>query len=360
MASRKPTKDRSITSLIWEHQFAAIFKCSPRAAEPEEIVIATGDEIDKDADLKRVLEALQRDLIFKRIYKHADNPTTRLLGFRTYPTSEVNSGQTLLKSLLDAKTKREVQKLAGDLANRYLQTRSMQEGVLIFLLSKGRLEDEGLERVCVFVFKCDFEKISQVTAGKVFRRVKDAIVEQTKKGGLYPYFDWGRFDETTIRVFDERGETRYWLDFLDLGERPSRYLSLQEVTISELSKIRPELASETGEKLQALSLSRSLDNKDRIIDSANLLALPQAKRLIAGIVQQTGDREITLHLDKIKVKVPLSEFGITWMISEERGQHYILIKGAKLDVHSTMLNPLDLSAAVNLKKAAAELGLNLQ
>jgi hypothetical protein len=356
--SRKWVAPKSVKSLKWEHRYVAIYKFSGKGQKLAEIKIATGEEIGRNEGLTRVLDALQRDLIHKRIYRFASNPTSYFFGFRQYGKGKANDGQTLLNELARAKTKAEVHAGALALADRYGKTAGVQKGVLIFLVTEGVLGPET-QRPVVFVFKCDFEDVSQITAGEVFHKVQDAIVEKTKKGAMYPYFDRGRFDDTTVRVFDERGETRYWLDFLDLGELPSAYVPLHEATIQAWTSSHPELAGYYEAEMRAARPVRPLVGADRPVEEEALLPVAETQALIEAISERAGEQEVTLHLDNVRVTAPLKEFGHKWVFAEEGGQCYILIKGGKLTNNTKAFNPIDLAEVVGLGKAAELLLLTL-
>src|SRR6185436_15325083 len=199
----------------WESRYVAIYKCAPREQKATEIVVADRAKITKNADLKRVLGVLQQGMLSKREYPGAANPTIRYGNFQKPEAPNINQAQALLDSLLEAKTDDIVRRAASDLANRYMRIKNVQKGVLIFLLSSLDLKTTTPQN-CVFIFKCDFEDISQLKPKEIFRRVEDAFEEQSKKGAQYPYFDGKKFDAKTVRVFDALGETQYWLNFLEL------------------------------------------------------------------------------------------------------------------------------------------------
>lgn len=351
----------SIRELKWTHRFVAIFKCYRQRKEAQgsvvvqELKVADRNEIEGDRNLERVLGALQRDLVEKRLYRYANNPTSRLLTFRSYPEGEENEGRAHLDALLQAEDKETIRTQALALAERYRDIPGVREGILIFLISQGKL-DGGVPGNCVFVFKCNFEAISQITPDGLFYRIEDAIVEQTKKGALYPYFDNGRFDDSTIRVFDELGETLYWLEFLDLGERVSEHVSLQAATIEELPEEIREKHAEEFEKAPAV---RSLVDKDRLIGREERLPTSKVKALAGAVAAKAGGPSVTLRLGEVRFTAPLSQYGHTWILAEEQGERYILTKGSKLESHTKMLTPIDVAALPSLKDAAAELGITL-
>lgn len=353
--SRKWSASKSVKSLKWEHQYVAIYKFSGKGGELSELKVANGTEIGESEELARVLETLQRDLISKRIYRHANNPTTYFFGFRQYGRGQANEGQRLLNELRHAKTKADVRASAKALADRYSSTKGVQRGVLIFLVTQGALNPET-RWPFVFVFKCDFEDVSQVIPGEVFHKVRDAIVEKTKKGAMYPYFDQGRFDDTTVRVFDERGETQYWLEFLDLGELPATYVSLPDATFQAWASASPEQAGSYEKVFRTLAPERSLVGDERPVKPNDRLSVTDTQALIDAISDKTGEREVTLHLDNVRVTVPLKEFGRNWVFAEDGGQYYLLIRGAHLSNNTKVFNPIDLAEVVDLGEAVSLMG----
>jgi hypothetical protein len=353
---RKWSASKSVKSLKWEHQYVAIYKFSGKGGELSELKVANGTEIGASEELARVLDTLQRDLISKRIYRYANNPTSYFFGFRRYGRGKVNEGQRLLNELLQAKTKADVRASAQALAERYSNTKGVQRGVLIFLVSQGALNPET-RWPFVFVFKCDFEDVSQVIPDEVFHKVRDAIVEKTKKGAMYPYFDKGRFDDTTVRVFDERGETQYWLDFLDLGELPATYVPLPDATFQAWVSASPDHAGRYEKVFKTLAPERPLVGAERPVEPKDRLSVTDTQALIDAISDKTGEREVTLHLDSARVTVPLKEFGRNWVFAEDGGQYYLFIRGAHLSNHTKVFNPIDLVEVVDLDDAAALMGL---
>lgn len=350
------TPAKSIKTLEWEHRFAAIFKCSSKASNPTEIVVADNAAIVANENLQRVLKALQHDLIFKQIYPSAKNPTTRILPFRQYQTAQSNKAQQLLDSLIAAADHDEVEAQAAKLARQYMLTKNIQNGLLIFLISQAKFANKP-EGTCAFVFKCDFEEISQLSEEKLFRKVEDAIVEKTKKGALYPYYADGKFDDTKVRVFDEFGETQYWLDFLDLGEPPVRVPQLQVVTLEAWEQFKPDVATKYKEQLKELAAGRSLVKNDLFARPEDRLTQLETEKLIATVTSQTGKQNISLKLDQATASVPLDEYGKTWIIAEQAGMRFILLKGYDLRMRTDMLNPVDVAARPTLKQAVNKLGI---
>lgn len=350
---------QSIKNLEWTHCFVAVFKCYRRRDKPqaemavEELRVADGDEIEADANLRRVLGALQRDLVQKRLYRYAQNPTSRLLTFKSYPDGAENEGQAHLDALLRADDKAAVQRQALALAERYRRISGVREGILIFLVSRGAL-NQAVAGNCVFVFKCNFEAISQIAPDELFRRIEDAIVEQTKKGALYPYFDRGQFDHTTIRAFDELGETQYWLEFLDLGDRAPEHVPLHRATMEALPE---ELAKAYRAEMEALPPVRSLADDQRWVSREDRLSPAEARTLINAVVATAGDLSITLRLGEVRVTAPLGQYGQTWTLAEENGERYILAKGSNLEIRTKQATPLDVADLPSLEKAAGELDL---
>lgn len=346
----------SIKNLEWEHRFAAIFKCSSRASNPTEIVVADNAAIGANENLKRVLKALQHDLIFKQIYQYAKNPTTRFLPFRQYSEGKPNMAQQLLNELIAASDEKEVEAKAVELARRYMLTKNIQNGLLIFLVSNGKLQDKS-EGTCAFVFKCDFEEISRLDPQSLFQKIEDAIVEKTKKGTLYPYYTDGRFDNTTVRVFDEFGETQYWLDFLDLGEPVRPVPQLQAVTLEAWQEVRPDVATKYQEQITKLSANRSLVKKELFADPGDQLTPLQTEKLIDEVITRAGKQNVSLQLDQARLTLPLDEFGKTWIIAEQAGTSFIMVKGSELRMRTDMLNPIDVASRPSVKDAVKKLNI---
>lgn len=349
---------QSVKDLEWTHRFVAVLKCYRKRGEPqtemaaEELKVADGGEIEADANLGRVLATLQRDLVQKRIYQYAQNPTSRLLTFKSYPDGMENEGQAHLDALLQAGDKTAVRKQALALAERYRKIPGVREGILIFLVSQGGLSQTVVGN-CVFVFKCNFEAISQIAPDELFRRIEDAIVEQTKKGALYPYFVHGQFDTTTVRAFDELGETAYWMEFLDLGERFPEHMPLHQATKESL----PEEFEAYLQEMEAMPPVRSLVDDQRWVDRADRLSPAQAKTQIDTVVATAGDPSISVRLGEIRITAPLSQYGRTWILAEEKDERYVLAKGSNLEIRTSQLNPLDVVDLTSLEKAAEELSL---
>jgi len=352
------TRTKSIKNLAWNHRFVAIFKCSSKESDPTEIAVADDATISDNENLQRVLKALQKDLIFKPIYQFAANPTTKILPFKEYSNGGSNKAQPLLNALITAKDSNEVEAQAAKLAHQYMSTRNPQNGLLIFLVSQGKF-DEELQGTCAFVFKCDFEDISQLGGRSLFRQIPEAIVEKTKKGAVYPYFVAEKFDDTKVRVFDEFGQTQYWLEFLDLGEPPERFPQLQAVTLQEWERLKPAVPGKYQEKIKELAAGRSLIKKDLFTEPQDRLTQTETENLIAAVTSKTGKKTITLSLDHARATVLLDEYGKTWIIAEQAGTRFILLKGNDLEMSTAMLNPIDLAGRPTLKKAAEKLGIAL-
>ena len=350
------TRTKSIKNLVWEHRFAAIFKCSSKTSNPDEIAVADETAIADNQSLQRVLKALQRDLIFKPIYQFAKNPTTKILAFREHAKGEANRAQPLLNMLISAQNKDEVETQAVKLAQQYMGTKNIQNGLLIFLVSQGKFDGQP-EGTCAFVFKCDFEEVSQLSGAKLFRKIDDAIVEKTKKGAVYPYYSENKFDDTKIRVFDEFGETQYWLDFLDLGEPPPRIPPLQAITLEAWDQIKPDAPARYKDNIQALAGGRSLVKKDLFTATGDQLTQTETENLISAVTAKTGKQNISLRLDQARATVPLDEYGKTWIIAEQAGMRFILLKGDELRMSTDMLNPIDLAARQTLTEAMKTLGI---
>lgn len=346
----------SIKNLEWDHRFAAIFKCSSKASDPTEIVVADNSAIAANENLQRVLRALQRDLIFKQIYQYAKNPTTRFLPFRQYSDGKPNEAQQLLNALINANDQKAVEAQAIELARRYMLTKNIQNGLLIFLVSTGKLDDKS-EGTCAFVFKCDFEEISRLDTQNLFQKIEDAIVEKTKKGTLYPYYTDGQFDYTTVRVFDEFGETQYWLDFLDLGEPVRPVPQLQAVTLDAWQQLKPEVATKYKDQITELSANRSLVKKDLFAQPGDQLTQTQTEKLIGEVITKAGKQNISLQLDQARLTLPLDEFGKNWIIAEHAGTRFIMIKGSELRMRTDMLNPIDIASRPTVKEAVRKLDI---
>jgi hypothetical protein len=330
----------------WENMYVAIYKCSPRDQKVTEIVVADKTKIAANADLTRVLGVLQQGMISKREYPGALRPTIRYATFQKPQPKTDNNGQKLLDALLQAKTDDVVRRSASDLANRYITIKNVQKGVLIFLLSSLNSKN------CVFIFKCDFEDISQLTPKQIFRRVEDAFEEQAKKAAQYPYFDGRKFDLKTVRVFDALGETQYWLNFLELVLPPSQ--SAQQ-RIALMSSLSPRLIEEYGETLKSVSKERSLADDERLVKGTDLLP----HREVLKVIKRQPDTKVTLSLDGSRVTAPLKDYGHKWMHAVQEGTYYILIKGAKLEVHGEGPSAIDMASVVNLSQAASELKMRL-
>lgn len=353
---------KGVKALEWNHRFVAIYKCASADKRPEEIIVANRKEIDANLNLKRVLDVLRQELVNKRIYNNADNPTTRFLTFRAYEDGQANDAKEILGVLLGATKKSGVKSGALAMSKRYLETTRSQKGVLIFLLADAGLQG-GESGRCLFIFKCDFENISQLRAGTIFRPIADAIIEKTKKGSLFPYFQDGRFDDTTVRVFDELGETQYWLDFLELGDRPPQFMSLRQATIETWAQLHPALFEEYKGKFATLPeerarkfVRRPLFGDEQLIETAHRSDFDETRGIIAAVVAKVEPRPVTLHLDRASVRVPLAEYGESWVIAEQAGTRFILIKGFQLE-SATDVNPLDFAAPLSLEEARRLLGL---
>jgi hypothetical protein len=261
--------------------------------------------------------------------------------------------------MLAAQSTEEVGVGAQALADRYHQTEGVQKGILIFLLSQGKL-DEQTERPFVFVFMCDFEDISQITAREIFQPVKDAIVERTKKGAVYPYFENGKFDEMIVRVFDDRGETRYWLDFLELGDAPTQFVPLQEATINEWAKDHSQLALEYKKKIDELPDRRSLIDDTAFIKPGDRLSTESLQQLIRAVGDQTGERNVTLQVGNAKVTAPLNEYGRQWGVGHKAGEYFVFLKGDNILTTTRALNPIDLAEIPDLRDAAKRLNITIR
>jgi hypothetical protein len=352
----------SLKSLRWDHRFVAIFKCSPRfdptiGKSVEELVVANSAEIENDPNLERVLRMLRSDLIFKRLYRDAEKPTTRPLAFQSCHEGQDDVGHEKLVSLLKATSLDEVRSLTLELAKRYITIPNIREGVLIFLLAQGKA-DVGIEGQFVFVFKCDFERVSQITQSEVFRKIEEAIVEETKKGAIYPYFDRGRFDNQRVRVFDQLGDTQYWLRFLNLVETKPRSMTLGEAILDKLGAEHPELSEKYGEGFKELLPKRPLSDDDRLVAAADRLSVTDVQELSTSLVAALGDFKIKLQLGSIEVIAPLSNYLNNWVLAENGDERYILIRGSTIENCTPVVYPVDLTDLPSLREAAAILQLD--
>jgi ribosomal protein L9 len=337
----------------WKHRYVAIFKCSPRPKSADEIEIADGVKISKNADLQRVLYVLQQGIISKKEYPEALKPTIRYARFQKPKSKGKNEAQVLLEKLRNARTDAAVRDAAKTLALRYVDIEKVQKGVLIFLLAN--LEAKGQEATnCIFIFKCDFEDISQLTPKQIFRRVEDAFEEHAKKGAQYPYFDGQKFDPKILRVFDALGETQYWLKFLELVLPLTQAAKRETELKSKLRETRPEIMKKYKETFESLSKDRPLAIDERVIETEDLLGFQEAQQIIEAL---PTDSRISLSLDQANVMVQLKEFGRKWMIAEQNGTHYVLIKGGHLELHEKWLHILDVSRLANLRQAKAALDI---
>lgn len=335
----------------WEHLYVAIFRCSPKSTEPEEIIVADGIEIRANVDLLRVLTALHTSFLNRREYHTARNPVIRNLSFRPPADGQTNGSQSILEALRKSGSKEDVRPQAQTLVARYLGTKKVQSGALIFLVSRIKVEDMSGD-ACVFVFKCDFESISQLAPGRIFLPIADAFEEEVKKAAQYPLLIGRGFDETMIRVFDELGETQYWLDFLDLEPRQPRAAALQGATLGELAKSHPEVA----EKYEAVPLgNRSLADSERLIEAGDRLTVADTRSLIASLPDQVSGRKVKLVMDGASIEVPLKEYGRTWTLAEQNGAHYLIVKSFKLELRTDALTPLDFTEVGDLQLALDEL-----
>jgi hypothetical protein len=339
--------------LTWEHRYVAIYKCSPKEKTSQENEIVNGAEIKRNPDLQRVLGVLQQGMISKREYPNAASPTIRYATFRRSDPGNSNDAQLWLNKLIQAPNQREVRKWASKLATRYLGIQNVQKGVLIFLISLLKLERTSEN--CVFVFKCDFEDISQLTRKQVFKRIEDAFEEQAKKGAQYPYFSGRKFERNVVRVFDSLGETQYWQTFLDLVPRPSE-ATIQTAIISGLKKTHPEFIEKYSESLQSLPKERALATDEHPIEREDRFSPAVVEQVIAALPDTLSDSKISLFLDKARVSVPIREYGRTWTIAEQFSTLYVLLKGSQLEVHNPMLIPFDLTDLPDLQEAIARLG----
>lgn len=340
---------------VWQHSYVAIFKCSPKdTPATQEIVIAKAPTIAKNPDLARVLSVLQSGMIAKREYPAASRPTIRFANFKK--PDAANEARGMIDSLLNATSDTTVRKATANLTDRYISMKNVQKGVLIFLVST--LSSTGVSpEKALFIFKCDFEQISQLTPKQIFRRIEDAFEEQAKKGAQYPYFDGRKFDRKTVRVFDSLGETQYWLNFLELSLPPTETAIVQDALLETIRQTHPALVEKYGPGLTAPAPARPLAADERLIEQRDLLPSAEVKQVIQAL---PGDAKVSLSLDNARVSVPIKEYGQKWTIADQDGTHYILIKGAKLEVHDKVMTPFDLTKLLDLRRAAAELKMPIR
>jgi hypothetical protein len=211
----------------------------------------------------------------------------------------------------------------------------------------------------VFVFKCDFESVSQITPGEVFRKIEEAIVEETKKGAIYPYFDRGRSDNNRVRVFDQLGDTRYWLRFLDLEETKPRSAALEDAILGKLGSEYPEFTEKYAEEFKELQPIRLLSDDARLVAPGDRLSVQAVQGLSTSLVAAVGDFKIRIRLGSVEVTAPLSQYLSSWAVAEDGDERYILIKGSTIENCTPKLNPLDLTTFPSLREAAAILQLSL-
>ncbi len=337
----------TLKSLIWSPRYVGIYKCGPETSASgrmavTQLKLAGGQEIDDDPDLHRVLETLQQDFVNKRPVTAARNPTTRIVAFRSPEPGQPNEGRALLESLLgvDASDLKAIGAETRKAVKRYVEVVRARPGVLIFLVSRGRFGDSEPED-CVFVFKCDFEPISRTDKRHLFERVKEAIVEKTRKAALYPFFARGRFDRRVARVFDDRGETGYWIDFLELGERAGEPDPVVQATRRELDKFLPPEKPEPPPPTAGPLPPRSLRDGKRSVAPEHRLSKAQAKKAIAALAARGLDPKIRLRLDQVEVIAPLSRLLESWTIAEEGDEAAILVKGSELENRTPLETVLD-------------------
>ena len=341
------------TQQPWDDHFVAIFKCSRKPKATQVIEVANKSDIRQNQDLQRVLRVLQLGMITRHEYPNAANPTIRYATFRPSDSKAPNEARLWLNELLQVNTKAEVEKWASKLASRYIQIENVQQGVLIFL--KSLLKLNGSSDGCVFVFKCDFEDISQLSPRQVFKRIEDAFEEQAKKGAQYPYFNGARFQRNVVRVFDSLGETQYWQTFLDLELQPSK-TPLTVALFNELAKTRPDFVDKYSESLEALETKRQLVTDAHPVAPDDRLPPQEVERVIAALPSELSDIRIPLSLDKARVWVPIREYGRTWTLAEQFGTYYILLKGSQLELQTPIVTPFDFTHLPTLLEAVARLG----
>ncbi len=359
----------------WTHHYTAVYQISeaegpqkPQKKKPKkqqgkppkttrrlrELLVADGTEIGRPgSDLRRVLDTLQDQLLKKPVHPHAVNPTSRLLTFRADADGRPNESRDQLARLLAAEGKDERRGRALALAKQYLTVPNVRAGVLIFLVS----EPPGEVGRCAFVFKCDFEAISQIDRRHLFHPIDHAIVETTRKAALYPYYSDGELDPETVRVFDEQGETKYWLNFLELGERTPAGRSHQQATVDRLVERLPE---EVVEELEALPPVRPLDARRRSVGEEHQLTPEEAEEVIDEVTRETADAEVTLRLDELRLTAPVAQYHHTWVIAEEGDERYIVLKGDTLEVRSRGVTAIEAVSFESFKEAVRRLGIRCE
>jgi hypothetical protein len=359
----------------WTHHYAAVYQISEaegpkneaegpkkknEAEGPKkkrelrlfELRVAAGAEIGREgSDLKRVLDTLQDQLLCKPLYLHANNPTSRLLVFRSDDDGRPNRSREQLDLLLAVEDEGEIRAHTWALAKQYLTIPNTRTGVLIFLVSEPPQAGAGR---CVFVFKCDFEAISQIDRRHLFHPIDHAIVETTKKAALYPYFSDGRLDPTTVMVFDEQRETQYWLDFLELGVRTPESRSHHQRTVEQLDE---KLSEKYVEQLEVPPPVRPLDRKKRFVDEEDRKTPEEVDDIIENVSRGTEDTKVTLRLGEFRLEAPESQYNHTWVIAEEGDERYIVLKGDTLENRTRGLTAIDFASFEGFKEAVRRLGI---
>ena len=353
----------------WSHRFVAVYKCFAKDQDSpvktvEKLLVGDRGVLETDANLARVVASLHQDFLKKREVKYADNPTTRVMTFEQPEGGGENEARMHLDRLRRAESLEEIEIEASDLASRYLDTPGVRAGVLLFLVSRGQLDGEQAEPVaesCVYLFKCDFEPISEVAPDQLFHKIEDAIIEKAQKAAVYPRFDpdLERFEDTLIRIFDEKAETQYWLDYLKLGERRYERITQAAALSQILTQSHPKVAAEHGGQLRKLPRRRPLNDGKRKVKKSLRITTPQARRAAKKVIQETGeDPTVTFSLGRIRLTAPVSQYGQSWIIAEEGDRCYVLIKGQRLEVRTKDLTLLDVTRFESLKKAAKHLEID--
>lgn len=283
--------DAIIRGLEWTYRYVAIYRFfgpdEPSRRRWQKLQVRASRTIQTDPDLNRLLATLQNDLLTRRMYRQARNPTNRVVLFR--PPGP-NAARECLDDLRRVENLRAVETAALRLVEPFSALPREDPEVLIFLISEGRFRAQEPEN-CVFLFKCGFQPISEVSA--TVSRLPEAIVETARKAAFYPYFDrdQNRFDREKVQVFDEEGESAEWFDFLDLGQ----------TVLPELPPPRPPLAM--------------------------------------------------LRVDDVDVTAPTDQRNLSWIVAEKDDKRYILIKGDNLEDRNELLNQLGITEFESLEEA---------
>jgi hypothetical protein len=132
---------------------------------------------------------------------------------------------------------------------------------------------------------------------------------------------------------------------------------LQAVTVEEWEQLKPSIPAKYQKEITELTTGRSLVKKDLFTKPEDQLSPAQTEKLIAAVTGKAGKQKINLQLDQVRATVPLDEYGKSWIIAEQAGMRFILVKGYDLRMRTDMLNPIDLAARPTLKQAIAKLSI---